>query len=111
MMKEVEFKRYNEQSCIWYYKYNPAMEAFPLAVDHNKFTSIGLSEKVIEPIQISYMGFTKIFPSKNILRNIQPEIVLKLGDTVECNGWKLKLNSQADLFQAVENLKTEYYCQ
>ena len=85
------------------------MEAFPLSLDHNKYTSIGLSEHKEVPTyaQVNYMGFSKFFPTQ-MLRNRDPEIVLKFGDTIECNGWKLKLNNQADLFQAIENLKTEY---
>ena len=112
IMKEIEFKRYDDKSCIWYYKFKPSMEAFPLSVDHNKYTSIGLSEHKEVPTytQVNYMGFTKFFPAE-VLRNRKPEIVLKVGDTIECNGWKLKLKNQADLFQVVENLKTEYYCQ
>jgi hypothetical protein len=88
------------------------MEAFPLSVDHNNYTSIGLSERKEVPsyAQINYMGYSKFYPIQ-MFHNTNPEIVLKVGDTIECNGWKLKLTNQADLFQAVENLKTEYYCQ
>ena len=64
-MKEIEFKRYNDQSSIWYYKFKPSMEAFPLSLDHNKFTSIGLSEHKEVPTyaQVNYMGFSKFFPT------------------------------------------------
>lgn len=112
IMKEIEFKRYNDQNYVWYYKFKPSMEAFPLSLDLNNFTCIGLSEHKEVPTyaQVNYMGFSKFFPTQ-MLRNRNPEIVLKIGDTIECNGWKLKLKNQDDLFQVVENLKTEYYCQ
>ena len=78
-MKEIEFKRYNEQSCIWYYKFKPSMEAFPLSVDHNKYTSIGLAEHKEVPTyaQVNYMVFLRFFRHKCFVIEIQ-KLSLKL---------------------------------